>query len=68
MRHDGLTPQQLRVAKLVAEGWTDKRIASDLHIKPATVRFHVRRIAAILSPGADKRPRSVIVQRFTNAA
>ena len=47
MRINGLTPQQYRVACLIAEGKTDKQIASilGLHDEGAGVRFHVRQIA-----------------------
>lgn len=46
MKIDGLTPQQARVARLVADGLTDKEIAAALHIGRHGVSFHVRRIAA----------------------
>jgi DNA-binding NarL/FixJ family response regulator len=71
MRFDGLTAQQLRVAKLVAEGWTDKAIGDKTGIEPATVRFHIRRIAKVWDLSPEKVARVEIarrVARFTNAA
>jgi DNA-binding NarL/FixJ family response regulator len=40
-----LSPQQSKVASLIAQGWTDKQIGAELHIASATVRWHVTRIA-----------------------
>lgn len=39
-----LTPKQLRVARLVAEGLTDKLIAAELSISEHTVAYHVSQI------------------------
>lgn len=40
-----LTPQQRRVARLVAAGKTDKEIADELEIGKQGVWYHVRQIA-----------------------
>lgn len=45
-RPDGLTPQQGRVAELVATGKTDKEILAELGIQRPGLWFHIRRIAA----------------------
>jgi DNA-binding NarL/FixJ family response regulator len=39
-----LTPRQSEVASLVALGWTNKQIARELGISPATVKNHVHEI------------------------
>lgn len=38
---DALTPQQRRVAELVAEGWTSAEIAAQLFLSKRTIDFHV---------------------------
>jgi len=40
----GFTPQQSKVANLVARGMTDREIASTIHVSTWTVRYHLRRI------------------------
>ncbi len=44
----GLTPRQLEVLRLVAQGRTDKAIAQDLQLSPRTVEMHVGHILASL--------------------
>lgn len=46
MRPDDLTPQQLRVADLVATGKTDKEVCDELRIGKAALWWHLRRIAS----------------------
>jgi DNA-binding NarL/FixJ family response regulator len=63
IRHDfpprsfeDLGPQQRNVAKLLAEGWTDKTIAATLNISQVTVRKHIHRLQRRLGePGKDGR-------------
>jgi DNA-binding NarL/FixJ family response regulator len=43
-RHDRLTERQDRIARLVAEGLSNKQIARELSISPATVKNHVHAI------------------------
>ncbi len=46
--HDGLTPRELEIARLVARGRSNKAIAAELVISPATVARHVANIMAKL--------------------
>ena len=41
---DGLTPNEARVAGLVAEGRTNKEVAAALFLSPKTVEFHLRNV------------------------
>lgn len=50
-----LTPQQERVADLVARGWGAKAIAARLRISPRTVEHYIEEIAALL-PDDDLSP------------
>jgi DNA-binding NarL/FixJ family response regulator len=44
----GLTPRELEIADLVASGHSNKAIASELFISPATVARHIANIMAKL--------------------
>jgi DNA-binding NarL/FixJ family response regulator len=61
-RHDApilepLTPRELEVLTLLAEGWPNKRIADRLGISDQTVKFHVSSICGKL--GAANRTEAV---------
>jgi DNA-binding NarL/FixJ family response regulator len=67
-RSDKLTPQQTRVADLVADGYTDKAIAVRLHLAVRTVRHHIRAIGLALQIPGEKVTRVEIARRMPKTA
>jgi DNA-binding NarL/FixJ family response regulator len=49
---ESLTPGELRVARLAAEGLTDRAIAQRLYVTQAAVQFHLRNTFRKLQIGA----------------
>jgi DNA-binding CsgD family transcriptional regulator len=41
---DELSPQEIRVARAVAEGATNKQVAATMYLSPKTIEFHLSRV------------------------
>jgi DNA-binding NarL/FixJ family response regulator len=59
-----LTPQQSRVARYVALGWTDKQISAEIGKSRARVRQLIGQIAAKLNLDRSRNLRTQIAQRL----
>lgn len=60
-----LTPRQQEIARLVAKGWSNKRIGAALGISPNTVRDHISDAARFV-PGSDVPARRKLMLFFLN--
>lgn len=61
---DALTPQELRIATLVADGLSSKQIAAQLFLSPRTVEYHLYKIYPKLGIGSrTDLARLVVLQK-----
>ncbi|WP_308249850.1 helix-turn-helix domain-containing protein [Sphaerisporangium fuscum] len=59
-----LTPQELRIAGLVAEGLSSKQIAAQLFLSPRTVEYHLYKIYPKVGVGSrTELARLVVLQK-----
>ncbi|MGW4499852.1 LuxR C-terminal-related transcriptional regulator [Micromonospora sp. NPDC004336] len=60
---DALTPQELRIAGLVADGLSSKQIAARLFLSPRTVEYHLYKIYPKLGIGSRTELARLVVLR-----
>ncbi|WP_346110688.1 helix-turn-helix transcriptional regulator, partial [Nonomuraea maheshkhaliensis] len=65
---DALTPQELRIAGLVADGLSSKEIAARLFLSPRTVEYHLYKIYPKLGIGTRTELARLVVLRKAGTA
>ena len=58
----GLTPREIEVLYLVAQGKTNKEIAADLYISPLTVRTHLEHVYQKLGVGSRTEAAALVLR------